>query len=98
MAYGYYILELDVVDPEKMAAYRELVGPTLKEYGGEVLVAGSRHEHLEGDPPPLPRVVVVRFPNYDRALDWYRSETYAPALQMRLEAATSRGYVVEGLA
>jgi uncharacterized protein (DUF1330 family) len=97
MAHGYFILEFDVVDPEKMSAYRELVGPTVKEYGGEVLVAGSRHEHLEGDTPPLPRVVVVQFPSYDRALDWYRSQAYAPALRMRLDAATSRAFVVEGL-
>ena len=96
MAYGYYIVELDVLDPTKLAAYRELAGPTLKDYGGEVLAGGGRHEHLEGDTPPLPRIVIVRFPSYDQALAWYRSETYAPALKLRHEATTSRGYVVEG--
>ncbi len=97
MAYGYYIVELDVVDADKMAAYRELVGPTLKEFEGEVLAASERHEHLEGDTPPLSRVVVIRFPTYEQALAWYRSESYAPALKLRLEAAVSRGYVVEGV-
>jgi len=96
LACGYYIVEIDVKKPEMMPRYREFVGPTLKTFGGEILAASNEVTPLQGE-PPLPRVVVIRFPTYQRALDWFRSEDYAEALAIREEACINRAYVVEGL-
>lgn len=97
MAFGYYIVELDVQKPEMMPRYRELVGPTLETFGGEILAASNTVSHLQGEPAPRSRVVVIRFPSYQRALDWFHSEDYAEALAIREEACVSRAIVVEGL-
>lgn len=97
MAFAYYIVEIDVKKPGMMPRYRELVGPTLETFGGEILAASNSVAHLQGEPAPLPRVVVIRFPSYQRALDWFHSPDYAEALAIREEACVSRAYVVEGL-
>ena len=97
MAFGYYIVEIDVKKPEMMPRYRELVGPTLATFGGEILAASNTVSHLQGAPAPLPRVVVISFPSYQRALDWFHSDDYAEALAIRDQACISRAIVVEGL-
>ncbi len=97
MACGYYIVEIDVKRPEMMPRYRELVGPTLTAFEGDILAASNQITHLQGAPAPLPRVVVIRFATVARALDWFRSEAYAEALAIREKACISRSYVVEGL-
>jgi uncharacterized protein (DUF1330 family) len=96
MACGYYIVELDVRKPEMMGRYRELVGPTLEKFGAEILAASNEVTHLQGEPAPLPRVVVIRFPTYQGAIDWFRSDDYAEALAIREAACINRAYVVEG--
>ena len=95
MACGYYIVELDIRKPEMMGRYRELVGPTLDKFGGEILAASNEITTLQGA-APLPRVVVIRFPTYQGAVDWFRSDDYAEALAIREAACVSRAYVVEG--
>ena len=97
MAFGYYIVEIDVKKPEMMPRYRELVGQTLATFGGEILAASNTVSHLQGAPAPLPRVVVIRFPSYQRALYWFHSDYYAEALAIRDQACISRAIVVEGL-
>ena len=97
MAFGYYVVELDVKHPEMMPRYRELVGPALAKFGGEVLAASENITHLEGEPAPLSRAVIIRFPSTEQALAWFRSDEYAEALSIREKACVSRSYVVEGL-
>jgi uncharacterized protein (DUF1330 family) len=50
---------------------------------------------LEGE-GPLPRIVLLKFPSKEKALAWYRSEDYAKAIRIRLKAAASRVFLVEG--
>lgn len=95
MACGYYVAEIDVKAPEMMPRYRELVGPTLERFGGTILAGSDTWTSLQGS-PPLPRVVIIRFPTYQGALDWFRSEDYAEALAIREAACVNRAYVVEG--
>ncbi|MBT6202877.1 MAG: DUF1330 domain-containing protein [Alphaproteobacteria bacterium] len=97
MAFGYYVVELDVKHPEMMPRYRELVGPALAKFEGEVLAASENITHLEGEPAPLSRAVIIRFPSTEQALAWFRSDEYAEALSIREKACVSRSYVVEGL-
>lgn len=96
MACGYYVVEIDVKKPEMMDRYRQLVGPTLTKHGGEILAGSSEVTHLQGEPAPLPRVVIIRFPTYQGAIDWFRSDDYAEALSIREAACISRAFVVEG--
>ena len=65
-------------------------------FKGEFLVRGGRSESYEGTPPGA-RTVVIRFPSYQAAQDWYHSEAYAPVKAMRMAASNSVQTIVEGL-
>ena len=96
MAAGYVIAQIDVTDPETYKGYIALVGPTIEKFGGEFLVRGGKSESHEGTPPG-DRNVVIRFPSYQAARDWYHSEDYAPARKVRMSASTSVQTIVEGV-
>ena len=96
MPYGYVIGQITITSPEDYPAYVEKVGPVLEKFGGEFLVRGGRHEVHEGQAPGE-RVVIVRFPSYEKALEWYHSEEYAEAKALRIAASTSIQTIVEGV-
>ncbi|WP_413812276.1 DUF1330 domain-containing protein [Streptomyces sp. OE57] len=53
--------------------------------------------HMEGIWPSSQRVVVVEFPDADRAKAWYASSEYADALKVRKTALERRLLLVEGV-
>ncbi len=57
---------------------------------------GGKSVSFEGTPPG-DRHVVIRFPSYQSALDWYHSAEYAPAKKLRMAASTSVQTIVEGV-
>jgi uncharacterized protein (DUF1330 family) len=75
---GYILLDLEITDPEGFQEYLKLAGPTVKQYGGKVLVGGAVPENLEGDWHPR-LFSIGEFESVEQALRWYNSEEYAPA-------------------
>jgi uncharacterized protein (DUF1330 family) len=96
MPYGYVIAQITVTDPEAYPKYVAVVQPIIAKYGGEFLVRGGKSESHEGEPPG-DRNVVVRFPSYEAAREWYHSEDYAEAKRLRMAASTSVQTIVEGV-
>lgn len=96
MAFGYVIAQITVTDPVIYPKYLALVTPTVEHFGGEFLVRGGRSESHEGTPPGE-RNVVIRFPSYQAAQNWYHSELYAEAKALRQSASTSVQTIVEGI-
>ena len=96
MAYGYVIAQINVTDPVAYPDYVSKVGPTIEQFGGEFLVRGGRSSSFEGKPPG-DRNVVIRFPTFDAAQDWYHSDAYAPVKALRMAASTSVQTIVEGV-
>ena len=96
MAFGYVIAQISVTDPVTYPDYVKMVQPVIEKFGGEFLVRGGRAQSFEGTPPG-DRNVVIRFPTYDAALEWYHSDAYAPARALRMSASTSVQTVVEGI-
>ena len=43
-----------------------------------------------------PRTVVMKFPSYEKALEWYNSEEYQPIKQIRLDNAETNGIIIKG--
>jgi uncharacterized protein (DUF1330 family) len=39
---------------------------------------------------------VIKFPTYDKALEWYNSEEYKPVKQIRLDNSMSNGIIIQG--
>ncbi|MEQ8666790.1 MAG: DUF1330 domain-containing protein [Rhodospirillales bacterium] len=96
-AAAYYIGERDVHDEEAYKTYMPMAGPTIAQYGGAYLVRGGRVEALEGD-PPMPRIIMTRWPDVATCRTWFGSPEYTPAYAIRKAAATCRTFVVDGLA
>ena len=93
---AYIIFEVDVKDPERYARNRDLIRPTLEPYGGRFLVRGGNVDTLEGSWKPS-RLVVVEFPNVEKAKQWWKSEEYRPAKQLRQETTHTEMILAEGI-
>jgi uncharacterized protein (DUF1330 family) len=93
---AYIISDLTIKDAEAIAQYRTRAAASIAEHGGRYLVRGGTVECLEGDWHP--NVIVVEFPDAERARAWYRSPEYAAALEFRDRALTRNLILVEGVA
>jgi uncharacterized protein (DUF1330 family) len=92
---AYLMGEIDVKNPAAYDDYRKQVLATVQKYGGRFLVRGGRAEALEGA-PAAKRLVLLEFPSYEKALEWYRSADYAPLIKLRQSASQGRLLLLEG--
>lgn len=88
---AYVILDVEVTDAGLYEEYKALSGPALEPYGGRFLVRGGSSEVLEGDWRPH-RMVVLEFPDIEKARAWWDSPEYAGPKQLRRRA--SRGNMI----
>ena len=93
---AYVIVEVEVEDPEAYERYKSLVPATLESYGGRFLVRGGAIETLEGGWSPE-RVVVLEFPDRERARAWWESPAYRPARELRQVSARTRMILADGV-
>jgi uncharacterized protein (DUF1330 family) len=94
MAKGYWIVRVDVSDPEKYKAYIAANAQPLKKYGARFLVRAGRFENPEGS--SRPRNAVIEFPTYQAAVDCWHSAEYQEALKLRLAVSTADLVIIEG--
>jgi uncharacterized protein (DUF1330 family) len=94
---GYVIANIQVHDPEGYAEYRRLSPQVLKEFGARYLVLGGENRVPEGDWTPQ-RLVVIEFESYGKAQEWYDSERYRPAMDVRKKTATTQLILIQGAA
>ena len=92
----YLIASMEITDPATYERYRAQVPATIEQYGGRFLVRGGAIEALEGDVIPK-RVVVLEFPNAERAHAWWNSTEYAPLKALRKRASRGNLYFVTGV-
>jgi uncharacterized protein (DUF1330 family) len=93
---AYVIIDIEVHDPATFEEYKKLGPPSIAAYGGKYLVRGGDCETLDGTWSPT-RIVVLEFPDMARAREWYNSDLYARAIQLRHASAKSQFILVEGL-
>jgi uncharacterized protein (DUF1330 family) len=85
---AYIVVELTLRDAEALGRYRTDVAPTLKRFGGEVLV-GKPWQILHGEAAYETGTILV-FPDREAALAWYNSPEYRALGAIRDEAFDSR--------
>ncbi|MGA7088288.1 MAG: DUF1330 domain-containing protein [Candidatus Dormiibacterota bacterium] len=93
---GYVLALVEWTDEAGRQRYRDLLSPTLAKYEGELIVATTEVDAVEGDWQHAGILVLIRFPTVDRARSWYASEEYQPALRARQESSRSRLMIFEG--
>ncbi|HQU49513.1 MAG TPA: DUF1330 domain-containing protein [Casimicrobiaceae bacterium] len=94
MPKGYWIVRVDIEDPERYKQYVAANARPFARYGARFLARAGRFECLEGS--SRSRNVVIEFPSYQAALDCWRSPEYQDALKLRQPVSTADLIVVEG--
>ncbi|MCB1501584.1 MAG: DUF1330 domain-containing protein [Bauldia sp.] len=94
MSKGYWIVRVDISDPETYKKYLAANGAAFKKYGGRFLVRGGKYEVLSG--AARDRNVVIEFKDFETALACYRSPEYQFALSERAQSAEVDVVVIEG--
>jgi uncharacterized protein (DUF1330 family) len=94
MAKGYWIVRVDVSDPEGYKAYIAANAEAFRKYGAHFIVRGGKYESVEGK--SRERNVVIEFKDYDTALACYRSPEYAKAVKVREGKSIADIIVIEG--
>ncbi|PYT38052.1 MAG: DUF1330 domain-containing protein [Acidobacteria bacterium] len=93
---AYIIVDVEITDPVRYAEYISVVPPTIAKYGGRFLVRGGKAETLEGSWKPG-RVVVVEFPTFEKAREWWESEEYRGPRTLRQSASVTDMILVQGV-
>src|SRR5262245_7751438 len=93
---GYVVLDIEVRDPQRYERYKELSTRAAERFGGRFRVRGGACETLEGSWRPK-RFVILEFPSVERAREWWTSEEYRPAREIREASAATEMILVEGV-
>ena len=93
---AYVIVDIEVTNPEVYAEYREKVPPLVAKFGGKYLTRGGKMEMLEGNWTPK-RLVVLEFPSFEKAKEFYESNEYRPVKEIRLNSTNSKLVLVDGV-
>jgi uncharacterized protein (DUF1330 family) len=93
---AYFVaIQESVQDPEEMKVYSPKARASLEKFEWAMKAYGGRLKVLEGD--PMEQVVIIEFPSFDKAQEWYDSPAYQDAIQHRLRGAKFRTFITEGL-
>jgi uncharacterized protein (DUF1330 family) len=92
---AYVIVNVDTKHPQEYEHYKEMAEKTVAQYGGRYLARGGKMNVLEGSWEPT-RIVVLEFPSYENAYEWWHSAEYAPAKALRQRLSDTDLLIVEG--
>ena len=94
MPKGYWIVRVDIADPEQYKKYLAANAEPFRKHGAKFLVRGGRYETVEGG--SRTRNAVIEFKDYETALACYRSAEYQAAIKLRSPVSTADIIIIEG--
>ena len=94
MAKGYWIVRVDIVDPEQYKLYIAANAAPFKKFGARFLVRGGKYDTVEGT--SRARNAIIEFPTYAAAVQCWHSPEYQAALRIRQPVSTADLVIVEG--
>ncbi|MGW0366268.1 DUF1330 domain-containing protein [Streptomyces sp. NPDC002990] len=93
-AYAIALIRPEAVN-EDILRYIEEIQSTMDPFEGRFLVHGKEVEVLEG---PFPgTIVMIGFPDIERARAWYASPAYQEILPLRTAHIAGEAFLVEGV-
>ena len=94
---AYLIAQIkDIKDNEVYKQYVDKVSPIVEKFGGKFLTRGGEFQTVEGT-WEYTRNVLIEFPSYEKAVEWYNSEELKPVKQMRLDNSISNAIIIKGI-
>ena len=94
---AYFIAQIRINDPEIYASYLAGFMPIFERYGGELLVTTSQTPEVVEGNWPLPKVVLLKFPDLDHAHRWHDDPEYQALVAHRHRAADTNMVLIEGI-
>ncbi|MGA2356707.1 MAG: DUF1330 domain-containing protein [Terriglobales bacterium] len=94
-AYAVFIRE-KTRDAAKLEEYRKLVPASFEKHPARILALRGPSEVLEG--PQSEEIIILEFPSYEAAQEWYNSAEYQAARERRYQGADYRCILTEGKA
>ena len=94
MAKGYWIVRVDVTDPEVYKEYALANAEAFAKYGGRFVVRGGRYEIAEGR--ARGRNVVIEFDSFDKAWACWTSPEYERAAAIRRKSSVADVVIIDG--
>jgi uncharacterized protein (DUF1330 family) len=96
MAAGYVIAQLKATNSVNYKEYVAKVREIVKKYDKEYLVRNGEYQVVE-DEDTFPRIVIIKFPTYQKTLEWYHSEEYKPIKNIRLQNSEGSNIIIKGI-
>ena len=93
---AYVIVEVSIQNHSEYEEYKKLTPAAIAAFNGRFVVRGGQTTTLEGDWNPQ-RIVILEFPTIQRANEWWNSELYNKAKEIRQRAAKTKMIIVEGV-
>ena len=93
---AYVIAHIDVKDPVRYEDYKKMSPVSIQKFGGRFIARGGQAEVLEGTWQPK-RLVLLEFPSVEVAKQWWASEDYRPAKELRQATSVGDMIVLEGI-
>jgi uncharacterized protein (DUF1330 family) len=97
---AYVVNQFSITDQDMYKEYQKVGAPSIKQYGGRVLAAGTDVIDLEGKTfpdGPAARVIILEFDDLEAARRWYLSPEYQSAILIRERCSKGRVFIVNGL-
>ena len=83
-----------ISNEEKLKEYAVKARAAVEKYKGKFLIRGGRSTSNEGDKSP--RTVVIEFPSYDEANNFYNSKEYQDGWAIARDTTERNLQIVEG--
>jgi uncharacterized protein (DUF1330 family) len=93
---AYVVVNITIRDPVRYEEYKRMASPTVSAYGGRYVARGGLVDVREGGWTPS-RLVILEFPDLERARAWWDSPEYAPAKAIRQSCADTQLVITEGV-
>jgi uncharacterized protein (DUF1330 family) len=93
---AYVIVNVKILDPDTYKEYVKQSPISITAHGGRFLARAGKTEVLEGDAVPN-RMVLLEFPSFERAKEWWNSEMYRLPKALRQSASEASMILVDGV-
>ena len=93
---AYVIVQINITEHKPYKEYLKKVTPIVSKYKGEYLVRGGDFNKMLGK-WDYERTVVIRFPSYEIAMNWYKSKEYEPIRKIREDNSDGNLIIIEGI-
>ena len=94
---AYLVVDTDLTNPEAYEEYKLKARPIAEKYGGEYLARGGKMNIKEMQLWSPKRLVLVKFPSFEKAEKFYDSAEYQAVLPISEKSAIRTVLILEGI-